>query len=195
MVNSMLGFLRRRISAEWGGVENIGGIDVVNYIDHGGDPPSFHAKINLVVIRFEQEMQLQPAEPFSRQDEEGRRFNSQPPLYLNVYVLVAAKPNPGDSSNYYNYEDALLNLSRVLALFQAKRVFKAEAYPDFPSELEQIIVEMNALSLTQQNEVWASLKTSFLPSVCYKVKMLIFREQPAVGEAEIESLALNPQLS
>ncbi|MBL7803969.1 MAG: DUF4255 domain-containing protein [Saprospiraceae bacterium] len=195
MIHSLLAFIKRRISAAWGGVVHIGGIDVVNYIDQGSDPPSFHAKINLLVIRLEQETQLQQAERFSYQDDEGRSFKSQPPLYLNAYVLVAAKPNPGDSNNYYNYEGALQNLSKVLALFQANPVFKAETDPDFPSELEQIIVELAPLTLTQQNEIWSSLKTAFLPSVCYKMKMLVFREQPVVGEGEIESLVLNPQSS
>ncbi len=197
MLDSLLSFIKGRLISIWGGNNKIGDIDIVNYVDYSSDPPAFRAKINILLTRVEEETQLRAAERYLQQDEEGRHFKSQPPLRLNIYLLIAVKPTPstGTTEKWYNYEDAMKYLSKVLAFFQANPVFSADMYPDLPEVLDKLVVELVPLTYTQQNEIWSSLKTAFLPSVCYKIKMLHIQEQPAVGEAEIESLGTNPKLT
>ena len=40
------------------------------------------------------------------------------------------------------------------------------------------------MPLVQQNELWNALRTSYIPSVAYRVRMLVYRDEEGVEFAE-----------
>ena len=115
---------------------------------------------------------------------DGSYARYQPPLHLNLYVLVSASFNS-------NYEQALQFLGTALGFFQARSHFDARSGPGFPPDLERLSLELVSLSIQELNNLWAILGTKYLPSALYKVRMLTLQENwmqyavPAVGEASV----------
>ena len=101
-------------------------------------------------------------------------FKKEPDIKLNLYVLV--------SSYNKNYEDALKFITKVVGFFQLHSVFvPTEEDKDFPKGCEKIVAELFSASFEQQNQIWASLSTGYMPSVIYKIRMLII-DGPALPE-------------
>ncbi len=160
--------------------------EAVNFIDLNSDPPAFKAKVNLLFVNLEEENQARGADRYIQVNSSGQKLKVQPALALNIYVLVAVKPRGGESSlRDYNYLNALKHLGDVLKCFQATPVFRREIYPDMPADVEYLKMEIHPLNHGQQNEIWSSLKTAYLPSVCYRVKMLTFQSEPSGSGTEV----------
>ena len=43
---------------------------------------------------------------------------------------------------------------------------------DLPENVEKIVVELYTATFEQQNQIWASLSTGYIPSVIYKLRMI-----------------------
>jgi hypothetical protein len=114
----------------------------------------------------------------------GGYAQHQPPLYLNVYVLLSAS-----FSN--NYKQALQFLDTALGFLQARPNFDARSSPQFPRELDRLSLELVSLSIQELNNLWAILGAKYLPSALYKVRMLVVQEYwmtaavPAIGQADV----------
>lgn len=106
---------------------------------------------------------------------------TQPPLNLNLYLVVAAHAS--------DYRDGLKRLSRAIGFFQARPTFTPETAPSLPPEIRKLTFEMVDLDLQQTSHLWSTLGHAYLPSVVYKVRMLTFQEGwteervPAVGDS------------
>ncbi|HEX3048395.1 MAG TPA: Pvc16 family protein, partial [Bacillota bacterium] len=58
-----------------------------------------------------------------------------------------------------------------------------ENTPDLGAlELDRLVFELNTLPLEQQHYIWAMIGLRYLPSVVYRVRMLMIFEQDVVGE-------------
>ncbi|MBN2133897.1 MAG: DUF4255 domain-containing protein [Sedimentisphaerales bacterium] len=57
--------------------------------------------------------------------------------------------------------------------------------PDPSDRIEPLIMELTVLSFCRQNGMWNALRTTYRPSVLYRVKMVAFRDEDAVTMAEI----------
>ena len=57
--------------------------------------------------------------------------------------------------------------------------------PELSENIEQLVMELVTLPFSEQNEVWSSLRVTYHPSVLYKVKMVVFQDEDAVGMPEI----------
>lgn len=52
-------------------------------------------------------------------------------------------------------------------------------------------MELVTLPFAQQNEVWNALRTSYKPSVLYKVRMLVFQpEEPPLAAPNIQAITI-----
>jgi hypothetical protein len=97
-------------------------------------------------------------------------LRKEPDIKLNLYVLVSAYNK--------NYEEALKFISRVIQFFQQHSVFVRADPPskkdkDFPENCERIVAELYSASFEQQNQIWASMSTGYMPSVIYKIRTII----------------------
>jgi hypothetical protein len=60
--------------------------------------------------------------------------------------------------------------------------------------IEQLIMELITLPFSEQNEMWNALRTTYHPSVLYKVKLVVFRDKDAAPMPEIreKDLRISP---
>jgi hypothetical protein len=142
-------------------------------------PALIENKIVLTLINVEREAAANGSGWAMRSGTEGIGRIS-PPLALNLLVLVTA-------SFSSNYSEALKFLGNVMGLFQGKPSFNAQNSSGFPREIEKLSVELVNLSIAEINNVWSVLGAKYMPSVAYKVRMLVIQENwidervPAVG--------------
>ncbi|HEX4164622.1 MAG TPA: DUF4255 domain-containing protein [Bryobacteraceae bacterium] len=85
-------------------------------------------------------------------------------LNLNLYVLL--------SSNFTGYELSLSLLSAAIGFLHSKPVFTAHNSAAFPAGLDRLNLEIVNLSVQDQQNLWAMMGRSYLPSVFYKVRMV-----------------------
>src|SRR5580765_7349022 len=124
------------------------------------------------LINVEEEKIFKTQEPPVMQNKNGNYFRKEPDLKLNLYMLI--------SSYNKKYEDALKFMSKVVSFFQQKNVFRRDekdTHPDLPAGVEKILVELYTVGFEQQNQIWASLGTGYIPSVIYKVRMIIIETE------------------
>jgi Pvc16 N-terminal domain len=113
----------------------------------------------------------------------------EPPVYINAYVLL--------SSAFPNYHASILNLSMGMEFFQNspyinKYNFEGTGVP-WDDRLEKILFEWHNLDFDKLNQVWGINGGKYLPSVMYKLRMMIIEkvttpdEGPAITEIQFGS--------
>ncbi|MEO5999539.1 MAG: DUF4255 domain-containing protein [Chitinophagaceae bacterium] len=115
------------------------------------------------------------------QGKNGKYYKKEPDLKVNLYVLISAYNK--------NYEDALKFISKVVGFYQQNNVFQKDRNnlqnDDFPVNVEKLIIELYTADFDQQSQIWGSLNTGYLPSVIYKVRMLIIDTDKADQEVSL----------
>lgn len=145
---------------------------------------SFLNSISLINVEEEKHFKTQGLQisQTPEQRKKGLYSSREPDIKLNLYILISAYNK--------NYDDALKFISRVVNFFQENNVFVRKndgADDDIPENVEKIVVELYTASFEQQNQIWASLSTGYIPSVIYKVRMIIIdtgksREEKSIAE-------------
>lgn len=111
----------------------------------------------------------------------GQHVVLEPELKLNLYVMFAA--------NFQVYGEALKFLSHVLTFFQSHSIFTSEEYPALDPRIEKLTVEMQSLTFEQLNQIWAYIGGKQLPSMVYKVRMVILQDEvPTAVQPPITTL-------
>lgn len=150
----------------------------VGYPKIDSDPPVFSTgKVHLLLINLEEERNMRAEDPFSQLNREGIKSKVSPPLRLELTFLLAAK--------FTDYFTALHHLSCSVQFFQTNPVFTARDFPAMPQEIDPLIVEFYTMNNTQKNEIWSSLKISYLPSVAYNCKLLVYQDDLPAAETDI----------
>jgi len=103
----------------------------------------------------------------------GQHVVSPPELRLNLYVLFAA--------NFKVYEEALKNLSYVLTYFQSHPAFTQSEFPGLDLRIEKLLLELQSPSFEQWNQIWGCNGGKQLPSIIYKVRMVILQPDAPSG--------------
>lgn len=151
------------------------------------DPISFkQGAVSALLINIEEEQSLRAPDRYRRVPASGVPQRVHPEIRLNLYVLFVA--------HFSEYEDSLRYLSRIIAYFQNHRVLNQYNAPELSEEFEQLVIELVTLPFAAQNEVWNALRTTYHPSVLYKVGLVVFRDpdgvdSPAITEAIVEASA------
>jgi len=110
---------------------------------------------------------------------EGQQVLREPELKLNLYVLFAA--------NFKKYDVALNYLSFVMMYFQSHPSFTSEEYPALDARIGKLIVNLQPLSYEQLNQIWAFIGGKQLPSVVYKVCLVVIQDE--------EQMAVRPPVT
>jgi hypothetical protein len=133
---------------------------------------------SISLINVEEEKIFKTQEPLITQNKNGSFSKREPDLKLNLYILISA----------YNkqYDDGLKFLSKVVSFFQQRNVFRRDdddlAGSNFPDNIEKLLVELYTAGFEQQNQIWASLSIGYVPSVIYKLRMVIVDAEPKKEE-------------
>jgi hypothetical protein len=157
--------------------QNFGSVIAGQIVDDNGKWAVAADNVGLTLINIEEERLLQTQLP-ERVYINGNHIVMPPELKLNLTVLFHIRYTNG------NYEQSLRFLSSVLTFFQAHPSFTADAYPGLDPNIEKLTVEMLSLSTEQLNQIWAYLGSKYLPSVAYRVRMIVLQDAEALGIAK-----------
>lgn len=138
-------------------------------------------RISLVLCNVEEETTLRSPTPHQMKSRNGAVYRTSSDVRINLLILFVA--------NHERYPSALRLLSLVIEYFQANRRLDGETVPKFPDLVDHLAVELVTMTLAEQNEVWGTLRSPYHPSVMYRVKMLVFRNEGAEDTlvTEVES--------
>jgi hypothetical protein len=119
---------------------------------------------------------------------------AQPPLYVNVHVLLSAHYTTGTGTT--PYENALTSLSQGITFFQSKPLFDAHNSPGANfAGVEKLTIELQTLGLEQTNQLWGALGGRMVPAALYKLRMLIIDLGRIAGTGPaIESIQANENI-
>jgi len=155
---------------------------------------NFDDKIILTLVNIEEESTLKNA-PFIKRDLSGPARYENPPVFLNLYLLITACNKSTDDRSYL---DALERLSLVIRFFQGRNFFTV-ATSTGPVDLTtldedilnlRITAELYTLTFEQVNHLWGTLGGKQMPFVMYKLRLVelkdpkIVREVPLIEEIE-----------
>lgn len=151
--------------------------------ESGKDEDSqLNEKLIITLLRMEEEVTLKNS-PHVKINENKSEYRN-PPLHLNLYLLIAA--------NFKNYDTSLISISKVIEFFQGKKVFTSsntvynrdnvafEILDDF-----RFILEIYSPSFEELNNIWGTLGGRQMPSVIYKVQLIQIERDKKLAESQI----------
>ncbi|MFT3734737.1 MAG: DUF4255 domain-containing protein [Rhodocyclaceae bacterium] len=158
---------------------NVGEVIVGQLVDDTGKWAIAPDNIGMTLVNIEEDRVMRSQLP-DYAYVGGSQVLLQPELKLNLTVLFHARPSVGIGK----YEQSLRFLSNLLTFFQAHPVFTPDEYPALDPHIDKLLVEMLALSTEQLNQIWAYLGSKYLPSVAYRVRMVVLQdiEPLAIGK-------------
>jgi hypothetical protein len=169
-------------------IENIG------LFDSSTSGVNLDDKVVLTVVNIEEESTLKNT-AFVRKDPGSNARYINPPVYLNLYLLITACNKSTDNNSYL---DALNKLSMVIRFFQGKDSFSIGTSTFYdPAKFNnqeilnlRITAELYTLTFEQLNHLWGSLGGKQMPFAMYKLRLVaisdhkLVREVPLIEEIE-----------
>jgi len=126
-------------------------------------------KVVLTLLNLEEESAMKNTPSYKVKD--GKTEYKNPPVNLNLYLLISA--------NCDTYDKSLRCISKTIQFFQGKKVFTSTntVYNRTNVAFDvldyfKFILELYTLSLEELNYVWGTLGGRQLPSVIYKIQVL-----------------------
>lgn len=122
--------------------------------------------LGMMVVNIEEEKQFRSVSPQTIQV--GTNYTLvNPELKINVYMMIAA--------NHTSHTEALKLVSNTILFFQGRNTFSNVEYPAL-DDVEQLTIDLYTINFEQQNQLWASIGAKYLPSVLYRIRMLIMND-------------------
>jgi hypothetical protein len=135
-------------------------------------------KIILTIVNYKEEKTLKNVPGYRRDDAALKVTYENPPVFLNLLMLLTA--------THASYNNGLLDLSRVIRLFQAQSFFTPDNIPPAsylnpgaPSDKEidqlesfKLIFDLYSPSIEEINQLFGILGGRQYPFVMYMMRML-----------------------
>jgi len=126
-------------------------------------------KVVLTLLNLEEESAMKNTPSFKVKD--GKTEYKNPPVNLNLYLLISA--------NCDTYDKSLRCISKTIQFFQGKKVFTSTntVYNRTNVAFDvldyfKFILELHTPSFEELNHVWGTLGGRQLPSVIYKIQVI-----------------------
>lgn len=140
---------------------------VSNLVEHDGSAVSqTNNRITVFVTNIEKDTMPQQAPNYHRPGG-GRTVVSSKPIYLNLYVVVAANFTGS------NYPEGLKFISNTIGYFQSNSVFDHHNSPELDPGIEKLILDIENIKNHELNHLWGMYGAKYVPSVVYKVRMVV----------------------
>ncbi len=118
---------------------------------------------------------------------DGIRTRINPEIRIDLQILFVSK--------FGDYHQSLKFLSYVIKCFQVNRVYTPLNSPELSGDnIEKLILELVTLPLEEQNQVWHSLNTSYLPSVMYRARVLNYLDEESLAMANTNASQMQLKL-
>jgi len=144
-------------------------------------------KVVVSIINIEHETAMGSRNQYVR---EGTQYGKvAPPVYLNLYLLVAANYDSG------NYLEANKMLSAIIEKFQANPYFTKDSHPQMQDPIEKLTFEIFNMPINELSHIWSGIGAKYVPSIIYKIRMMtvqadrIIKEVPGITGLGGESKA------
>lgn len=189
MIADVLTLLKNRLNAYFLASSGMGmdvGEDKVIFIEGEQKPDSISFKlgaVSLLLFNVERDIISRSPDQYTRVTSDGSTRKVNPEITLNLYVLFVAK--------FKDYEQSWHYLSLVIRYFQTNHYLDRQNTPELNSAIDHLVLELNTLTTTQQNELWGILRSSYLPSLVYKVKAVTFADEGNISAPEINEIILD----
>jgi len=131
----------------------------------GALAPNINNKLVVFLVNVEKETASSRPASFGSFD---RSASSYPPVFLNLYVMVAGNFSGG------NYSEALKFLSNTVSFFQRQPVFDHQITPDLDKRINKLALDIENLNFQDLSSLWGVLSGKYQPSILYKVRMIAF---------------------
>lgn len=163
-------------------------------IPEQGEANNLKNRIVISLVNIREEKTLKNGAFSRRNDTTLKTEYFNPPVFLNLYLLISASQN--------SYTNALIYLSRIVSFFQAKNVFTQEntlpvvSTSDVPNTERmdefKLTLELFSPSFEEMNHIWGTLGGKQLPCVMYVARLVEVKRivEPVVGSI-IEEIKLN----
>jgi hypothetical protein len=132
--------------------------------------------VNVILYHIEHENTLRQGDPYMRIASNGATQRVQPDVRINLYILMVAK--------FKDYEQGLHYLSQIIKFFQSHRYFNRQNTPLMGKDIEEVILDPVALPLKEQYDIFGMLRTSYFPSVVYRARTIVFKDEDALPSPE-----------
>jgi hypothetical protein len=156
--------------------------DKVVYIDSSQpDEARFPMnKVSLILINIEEDRTLRQPDQYSGVVKNGIVVGKNPEIRIQLLLLFVAR--------FTMYEQSMKSLSQIIRYFQAHRVFNPAEAPDLDPDIDRLVMELQTMPIAQQNELWNAMRSSYFPSVAYKLSLLRYRDtmQMELGSEVLE---------
>jgi hypothetical protein len=174
MIDLALTFLRDELAAFILARTNSTSVEVklTKLVNEAGKYAFGEETIALSVINLEEDRTLKSQLP-EYSFVNGQHLKLEPELKFNLHLMIAA--------NFNLYAQAWKAISLILAFFQSHPSFNSTEYPALSPSIEKLTLELETLSFEQLNQVWAYIGGKHLPSVVYKVRMVVIQDEVLAG--------------
>ena len=95
-------------------------------------------------------------------------FTSPKLLSLNLFVIIAA------SFDAARYKESLKYLSYAVSCFQQQPIIDSHIDPELSDSIEKLILDIENVNINDLSNMWGILGGQYIPSIMYKVRMLVF---------------------
>ena len=99
----------------------------------------------------------------------------QPPLHLNLQIMFCA--NFIES----NYIEGLTYLSSLIRFFNANKKMAPDPPKEKKDKIDKLTFEICKLDYSELSHLWSAIGSKLMPSLVYKVSMLVFDDAPITG--------------
>lgn len=166
MINKVLTILKDQLN-------NSGGLQDTVVVDdiakHDDSTSGIDNKVVITLLNVEEESTLKNRSWYTKKtiskDPPLYDMKKQsPPAYLNLYVMISA--------NRTAYNNALINISEVIEIFQTNNVLE---YIDSNNEKENDFtfrIELHTIPFEQLSYIWGLLGGKVMPSALYKISVI-----------------------
>ncbi|MFN4079854.1 MAG: DUF4255 domain-containing protein [Saprospiraceae bacterium] len=138
------------------------------------------------VVNIEQENTLRN-QPFHRKvsgdDGLPKTIAQSSEVFLNIYVLFSA--------NKSSYAESLRLISDIVEFFQAQNVFTDPALKAVG--VEKLIFDLYSLNFEALNHLWGINGGKYLPSVLYKMRLLIIQRKAPQDASVVTGIGATPR--
>lgn len=128
-------------------------------------------KIVFFLVNLDEEASLKNS--INRSSGGGSSFqHTNPALYLNIHILFCA------NFDGKNYAEGLQFLSSLIRFFQINRKIEINNSGSSGQKINKLNFELCKLDYDQLSHLWSAIGSKLMPSVLYKVGLLVFDDTP-----------------
>jgi hypothetical protein len=171
MLDNTLQFLCTEVNRHFQrlpGLGEHGGLRPSPVVDAQGCLALAANSLALTLFQLDEERSLR-SQPPERVVLGGRELTLPPELRLNATLLVSA--------HFDQYEQALRLVSHVLGFFHGRPLFTPGDSPGLPEGVDRLTMDLLSYGPEQNRQLWACLGARHLPSLVYRMRLVLLQEQ------------------